>query len=455
MTGVWVSGAPADALKGSAQRRDGRRHVARSLVDRVFRSRVARQFGALTAARMAAAALSFVWLAVATRFLSVTEFADLALLLTVGAIMSVLADGGLPIILNEALAAEPSRGRATLVLVLRRRMPLTIVGAAAMAALFLLAASEARPLIPVLFAGSMLASSWYTSCSAALRGAVSVVPEAVNETLSRLFVLVLGTILVARGAGLLGAVATYVAADVLSAFGLTVVAWRRLSPNEPADPSDFRMSRVLPLGAAAVAGVLYYRIDVWLLAIVSQAGEVARYTVSYRIIDVLILPAGALAVVTIGSLARLDDRAAVRRADRMAGILCLGVLPAVVVLLVVPGPLLEFAFGANYRSGATVLRILALAVLPSVAALVWGPLVALRHRGLLGVTLLSLTVNVALNLALIPHIGARGAAVVTFVGQLAYAALLRLLLVGLVRRDAALPTGAVSGLPNKMHAARS
>lgn len=399
--------------------------LPRRFAGRVGGSAVARQVGGLTGSRAVAAALSFLWLAIAARSLSLPEFADLALLLSVGAITSVAADWGLPLVLNEALAAEPARGRATLFMVIRWRMVLAVAAALVTALLYLLAANDPEPAVPAIFATSLIASAWYTSCSAALRGAVSVVPEAVNEVLSRLFVLVVGATLVVQGAGLVGAVLAYALADLVSAVALTVASCRLLSGETAADRVRFRIRRILPLGLAAVAGVVYYRIDVWLLALTSTASEVARYSVSYRILDVLIIPAGALAVVSIGATARLDNRAAVRKADRMAGLLCLCVLPAVIVLEVLPEPLLRLAFGSLYGPGAPVLRILALAVLPSLAALAWAPLVALRGTGLLAVTAGCLVANVALNLTLIPRFGAEGAAAATVLGQVAFAMLLR------------------------------
>ncbi len=407
---------------------------ARAVARRVAASRVARQFGGLTGGRAAEAALSFVWLALAARHLSISEFADLALILSVGAIMSVVSDAGLAIVLNEAVAADPARGRSTLGVVAGRRMLLAVGAALAMGAFYLLAANDRNPAIPAVFALSMLATALHTSCAAALRGALSVVPDAVNEVASRGVVLVVGGVLLVNGGGLLAAVAAYALADIASALILSVIAWRRLSPDRLADRARVAARRVLPLGLAMIAGVVYYRIDLWLLALLSDAGEVARYSVSCRIVDVLVMPAGALAMVMIGSTARLDDRATVARADRMVRLLCLCILPAVLVLVIAPGFILRLGFGAGYGSGGAVLRILALAVIPSIGVQVWGPLVALRHARLLSVTVSCLIGNVLLNLVLVVRIDGAGAALATVAGQVMFAVLLRLKLRDLVGR---------------------
>ena len=131
---------------------------------------MARQFGGLAAGRGIAGAFAFLWLAIAARELTLSEFADLALVLSVVLMMSVIADFGLPLVLNEVVAAEPSRGRATLIAVMARRTGLAVVAAIGMAGLYLLAAGDSSPAIPAAFAVSIVATAWHTSASAALRG---------------------------------------------------------------------------------------------------------------------------------------------------------------------------------------------------------------------------------------------------------------------------------------------
>lgn len=410
---------------------------ARTLARRVWGSPIARQFGGLTGARSAAAALSFLWLAIAARQLPLAAFADLALLLSLGAITSVMADFGFSLVLNDAVAADPARGQSTLRVVLRCRLILAALAVALMTGLYLLVANDRNPAVPAVFAVSIGATAWYTSCSAALRGAGSVTPEAVNEVLSRLFVLVMGSALLVSGAGLLAAVATYAVADLASAAILTLAARRLLAADAAVDRSRLRWARMLPLGFATLAGVAYYRLDLWLLALLADAQQVARYSVCFRVLDVLILPAGALAMVAVGSTARLNSRHAVRMADRMAALLGVLALPAVVPLAVFPGTLLRVGFGPLYTPGADVLRLLTLAVLPSIGVLVWAPLVSLRGTGILAVTVASLMGNVVLNLLLIPRMGANGAALATVLGQTAYAVLLRVRLRSAANRSSA------------------
>lgn len=387
-----------------------------------------RQFTGLSGGRIVAALVSFVWLAVAARRLPVDEFADLALVLSVGAMVAVITDWGLVVLLNEAVAAEPARARSSLVLVVRRRLLLSVPAIGILAVAYLVAANDRSGWVPTVYAVSLLATVAHTSAAAALRGMGRIAPEAVNEVVSRVVVLSAGALVVVGGGGLVAVVAVYAAADLGSAVYLGWSARRSLSAERTADAARFRIRRAGPLGLASMIGLVYYRIDVWLLALLATATAVAQYSVSYRLLDGLIIPAGAMAMVLIGNTANLAHGDAVRRSDQMAGLLSLILLPAVALLVAAPSTVLRVAFGPEYVDGASILRILALAVIPSAAALAWAPLVALRSRGLLVVTTASLVLNLGLNLALIPAIGARGAAIATVVGQCLQAVAFRVLL---------------------------
>lgn len=389
-----------------------------------------RQFGTLSGARGAAAAISFLWFALATRHLALAEVADLTLVLSVGAMTSVVADWGYAVVLNEAVAKDVGSGRAAFVLTLRRRLALTPLAVAATTVLYLSAAGDRSAAIPLAYGVSVAASVVYTTATAALRGAGAVGPDAVNEVVSRLAMLALGGALVINGAGVLTVVIAYAAVDLVSAVVVARVAWRRLGADRPVDSAAFAAARLVPLGLASLIGLVYYRVDVWLLALLSSTTEVARYSVSYRLLDGVLIPAGVLAVLVVGSTSQLELADARRRVDRMAGALALAMVPVVVALELFPGTLLGLAFGQDYADAASVLRILAIAIVPTVAGMAWAPLAGLRGQGLVRITAVSLAGNVALNLVLVPSHGGVGAALATLAGQVAFASLLRFSLRG-------------------------
>lgn len=383
------------------------------------------QFGVLASGRFMAAAVSLLWFAIAARELSIDEFADLSLLLSVGGMSAVIADWGYAVVVNESVARSPASARSALVLALRRRLALTPIAIAVTAALYLTASNDRSVLVVLAFSASLVASVVYTTATAAMRGAGTVTPDAVNEVASRCGVLVIAAMLVHRGGGLLVVIVAYAAVDIVSATVLTRVAWGRLSGEVAVDRAAFSMQRLLPLGFASLVGLVYYRVDIWLLGLLGSAEDLARYAVCVRILDGLIIPAGVLAVLIVGSTASLPLNEARHKADRMAGMLVAALTPAIAILLVIPGPLLALGFGETYRSAAPILRITSLAIIPTILGMAWAPLASLRGLGIVRVTSISLVGNVALNILLIPHLGGSGAAVATVIGQIVFAALLR------------------------------
>lgn len=387
---------------------------------------ILRQFGGLAGGRLVAAVLSFAWLGVAARELTVGEFADFALLLSVGAMVGVVADWGWPILLNEAVAADPRRGWAATTYVLTRRLRLAVLAVVGVAVLYMVAARYRSVLPPLIFGFSLAATVGYTTFTAGLRGKGRVGPDAWNEVVSRSALLGVGVAVLHRDGGLLAVLTIVAAVDLISFLTLGAIARSSLSSEAPVDRSRFALSRVGPLGLASLAGLVYYRADVWLLAMLSSDVEVARYSVCFRVLDGITIPAGALAMIVVAKTAGLDHRSALARADRMVRWLVLGLLPVVAVLCVAPRWVLEVAFGPQYADATTVLRLVALAAVPTVAYLVWSPLVGLRGRSLLPIMAASLVVNLGLNSVLIPEYGSEGAAIATIIGQAGLAVSMRL-----------------------------
>ncbi len=236
---------------------------------------------------------------VVAHLLPVAAFGDLALILALGAIFGIATDMGLTIVLAQTVAAEPSCGARALRLVVGRRLVAGVVASAVVALAYVTVASDRSLWVPLVFSVSILATTVYTSANAALRAAGQVAPEAVNEVVSRIAVLALGGVWLARGGGLLAAVAAYALADTASAAILAVTAHHRLSgaAPTPAARAHFAMRQVAPLAVFTLLATVYYRLNVWLLALLKDSSTVAHYAAAYRLLDGLLIPAGALAAI--------------------------------------------------------------------------------------------------------------------------------------------------------------
>jgi glycosyltransferase involved in cell wall biosynthesis/O-antigen/teichoic acid export membrane protein len=181
------------------------------------------------------------------------------------------------------------------------------------------------------------------------------------------------------------------------------------------------LSASLLLGLALVLNILYYRIDVPLLALLADSTQVAIYASAYRILDVVTLLPVAAAGVALPIMAahRSSPRHLAAFTRQYLELAVATGLFVAVALTIFRGPLLTFLYGGRYDASEPTLLVLAWVAAATLVTNVFTPLaVALnRQRALLGATVLALAVNVALNVALIPRYGSVAAAYATLITE--------------------------------------
>ena len=334
----------------------------------------------LVAGRAVAAALSLGWMIVITRTLEEGEVGVLSLGLTLAVALSVLPDMGLPMIVTDHVARDPTSTRALVRHVIRLRLLASLFTAGLLVAMYRVGTS-ATLAVPILLAISIAATAVHSTVTAALRGLGTVVPDSVNEVASRAFVLAVGAWLLTSGRGIAAAAAVLAVADIASAGVLLWVIHRRTTAGT-AFPSTLVARRtVVPLAAALLVASLHTRIDVWLLALLGSADDVAHYVVPARLAEGLLLPAGVAAALVLALTSDAPDKVTRgRRAVRYVGAVAAVVAVASAALALLAGPVIETAFGADYRGDADVLRLLCLAAVPSAMSVGLAPVVAILRR---------------------------------------------------------------------------
>ncbi len=368
----------------------------------------------LSGARIGAAVVSAIWLILAARTLTLSEYGDLAQVVSLSVVLTAASDLGLSMILAHDAARDPSSSRQVLRAVIRARLVLGIPACIAMALLYGVAAAGPELAVVGIISISMLATMVHQSFSVCLRGIGDVRPEAGNEFASRLLVLGLGYATVLAGGGVVGAVAVYALADVLSAIALTAYGRRRLP--RPAAPRQVQISvhRVARLALIVVGMTIYARADLWLMGVLKGSVSVARYAAPYRLFEGSLLVATAFAALVPNAVARSQRRDLQHNVWRLATVAVSLTSLGAAVGFAIAEPMLRLLYGERYASTAPTLRILLVAAIPSAAVLVMVQATALTRRKatLIGV-IVALGVNVVANLMVIPSYGTDGAAAVT------------------------------------------
>ena len=178
----------------------------------------------------------------------------------------------------------------------------------------------------------------------------------------------------------------------------------------------------IAIGLALALAQIYFRIDVLLLAALRDSVEVGLYGAAVKLLELAELVAAAIGITVFPLLARYvrSDPARMRVLFQRTFDLLLAAAGALVVLMTVTAAeIVVLLSGEEFREAGDALRLLAPYVLLSfVTGLMWRALIAYgEDRALLALAVGILSINVALNLVVIPEYGFRGAAVTTVVTE--------------------------------------
>lgn len=378
-----------------------------------------RQVGTHSTGRLGAAIVSAFWLILAARRLELAEFGDLAVLLSVAGILLITSDLGFPFALADAVARSGSVSRRTMGRVIGRRLCVGLGASVATVALYLIVAEDTRIVVPAIFSVSMMATVVYSSMTAALRGLGDFRVEAANDIVSRAVLVVAGSVLLGSGGGLLGIVIIYSAVDALSAVAIYLALRRRMSPNDKITQGALSFRVLAPVAGVRILMGVYWRVDLWLLALLDGPLAAGLYAAPYRILDGLLLvprAAGSVAITTLAS-----EEPARHTTTSVRALLRVPLLVGVIAFpLALAAPwILRVTFGQEYEGASGALVFLLMSAVPGSVVMMLSPVASMRDGGqTIRIVASALILNLAANGALIPVLGTTGAAMSTLASQL-------------------------------------
>ncbi len=377
--------------------------------------------------RMAAVAAVSFWIA---RALGPAQFGMLNFASSFMAIMLAVADMGMdvPVVLRLTNAPEPGALMGT-ALVMR-------VGASVLA--FLLAVALAFGLkhedltalkIALIVSLCIIAYS-ANALDLWFKARTSAGAPALARTVATLLAVAAKVICLVLGLGVIALSWTIVLEAILAAVGLWwAFQWSIAGAPRAALSFDAALLRPLvresgPYFFSTVAILLYMKVDVVLLGYLSTNTQTGIYGLAQKLSEVIYVVPVVLIASAYPSLARrfLDDRAGGAHAEQMLFDLAVGgAIVVVLASIALARPLIAGIFGPAYQPAVQIFYLHSwscIAIAMNEARHRWLAAVSLQ-RYAPTVTAIGLFINVAMNLALIPRLGALGAALATVVSYFA------------------------------------
>jgi O-antigen/teichoic acid export membrane protein len=355
-----------------------------------------------------------------TRHLGVADFGRFVTASSIVMIVAGVTEFGLSGIgTREYALAAPADRRALLANLLGLRSVLTVAGLAAATLLMVLAGYPKVVVLGMLVSGVGLIllnvqQTYSISLTAQLDWGLASVFELVNAV-----VVAAGTVLLV----LIGAqLFPFFIVSVVSSAAALLVSGIYLRDRIALLPL-FEIPRwramvrdTLPFAAAATVGILYPRIGLILVSLISSADQTGYYSTAFKIVEVIGGTSGLIASSAFPLFARAgrDDHERLRYAVGKVADTALIAGAYVTLSLVVAAPfVIEVIGGKSFGPAVPVLRLQAIALLGGFLAATWSyTLLSLRmHGALLRVTLMGLAASIALSAALVPSLGAKGASI--------------------------------------------
>ena len=362
------------------------------------------------------------------RYLGIANFGRYATVTSLVAIAGGLTDAGLSAIAGRdlALRRHGTARRNLLGNLLGLRLVLTPLGVAA-AMTFAVAAGYGR----VLVVGTLLAgigatlSTYQTTAALPLSIDLRIGRATVPEVLKQVTMLVAIVALVAVGAGLLPFFGITIAA---AAVGLAITP--SLVGSEFVSRPAFvwrewqaLIREALPLSAAVVLGVVYFRVLIVLMSLLTSAIATGLFATSSRIVEMLYAVGGLVATTALPVLAvAAADRARLAYiVQRMTEGAVIGSCYLALVVAILARPILTLLGGPQYRTAVPILQIQLIALIPIFVTYVWQlALISVRRQSaMVWSNGFALVAGLASGLALIPAYGAKGAAIAAVVAEAA------------------------------------
>jgi O-antigen/teichoic acid export membrane protein len=386
------------------------------------------------------------------RYLGVDGFGRYATVMAIVAIVGGFSDAGLNIVGTRELAKRPAGAprRDLLGHLVAIRMVLTPIGVALGVAFAAVAGYPSELVVGTAIAGAGLV---LTSVQGTLAGMLPV--ELRNLRLTVLDVirnlataLVIGALVVV-GASLLAFFAVQVAVGVILLAITPLIVRREWVARPRFALAVWRgvLGSAVTVAAAYALALVYFRLLLVLLSLVSTDREVGLFGTSLRIYELLtgipVLALGvALPVLTAAAVRHERFQYQLRRISE--GALLLATLCAIAVSLAAE-PIVTLLGGEEYRSAAPVLQVHMAGFVPMFLANVCGTaLIAMnRQRTLVAVNAAALLFLALVGAALVPEYDAMGAAAAAVIGETFLAGLLAIALARSGQR--ALPPAALLG----------
>ncbi len=376
--------------------------------------------------------LSFIIVLLAARLLGVEQFGVFSYILAITSVCQLVADFGLTNLIVREVAKDTSKAQYIMsnVLTLAWALSAVILTLVAMIALFSLDTAQQQS-AAIIMGVAVLATYHSVVYSSVCRAFEQMSYNAISFVVHKIILLTLIYLFYhwsLFGSSLLAICTAYLVANLCQyAYFYLVVRAKFIRFGFGSDFSFAwqLLKDAVPIGASMVVRRLTLQVDTLLLGVLATASAVGLFSAAYKVVQVVDMIPFAICLPLFPAMSRMannePDKLPAFFSLTLTGFLIVSI-PLCGYVFVSADNLVELFYGQTFASAVPALRILAFAIIGLfVNMLLSYVFMALgKQRFYLMAAVCCLAVNTVVDVLLIPHIGATGAAWGTLFGELSY-----------------------------------
>jgi len=251
-----------------------------------------------------------------------------------------------------------------------------------------------------------------------------------NLVVQRVSTAALGIGALAAGYGVVTVAALYSVGSAIG-YSVAVASLKRHVgiPRRTIDPSGWRrlVATSFPFAIQDVFTAMLFKLDAVILSVMAAEAAVGRYGAAYRLLESTMFIGWALNgafIAMFAYLGRDTDPTIGSIFQRSVKFALVVLVPVAVIMGLLAEPIVSIAFGRDFEEAAGAVRLLAPVVVGLCLVALCSSLIVTRRspRTMIRITAPMVALNVALNVALIPSLEDRGAALAMLVTEAVFVA---------------------------------
>lgn len=387
--------------------------------------RILQNFSFLTLSQAAEKLINFAIIILLAGYLGVEGYGSYALCIAFVSMFNYILDGGLNMLTMREIAAgsvddAPFLGR---VLLSKISLGLTVTVFIVFSASYLYTTVEIRQSI-LIYTLAALTLSLSNTFRSALMAKERMDLEGLLATAYRVLLIagVLLCILINIALPELMYVYLFSSAIILAA---SFIIFRNYFTNKilyTLNPKGMLnlLTHSIPFAWGAIMGEIYFNVDRVMLSKICDLEAVGYYSVAYRLCFFWIFIANSLSLAAYPVFSRtwnMDKEAVIKLFNSLFKVFLIVSMPLTLVVCVTAGEIVGLTFGKDFDKSVDLLKILVWLLPPLyLIHLTARTLEAIGEQGFVAKSMtISVIINILLNLALIPRLGATGACIATVI----------------------------------------